>query len=294
MRKRAPRIPGKIGRVLELPNGSLGSDTAISSEQVDSLSDMEKRTREMALNHEYFFDRDFSADYKKVEQIIRKYNNYAPDDEIRFQIGEIVYSHRKRYTSDFKAALEQITCDAKIASELSDKIWMFIISIDHDFRDIILNIARAFFAEKLVGATYEGEGKGAELELLKIAERILLLFHRALKSATKYIKDDASLTRPKTPYAFEAYKLISLWFSLTGKKAVYAKRLSRDESSHQDSTEFIRLCIKMIDPKSNLANVSTSIVRARKKREEHEKALVSFQKNGLPSDIREIIKLLEG
>ena len=50
MRKRAPRIPGKIGRVLELPNGSVGSDTAISSEQVISLSDMEKLTREMALN----------------------------------------------------------------------------------------------------------------------------------------------------------------------------------------------------------------------------------------------------
>jgi hypothetical protein len=108
MRKRAPRIPGKIGSVLELPDGSVGSDTAISSEQVDSLSETEKRTREMALNHEYFFDCDLSTDYKKAVQIIRKYNNDIPDDGMRFQIGEIVYSHRKRHTPDFKAALEQI------------------------------------------------------------------------------------------------------------------------------------------------------------------------------------------
>jgi hypothetical protein len=293
MRKRAPRFSRKIGTVLELPNGSVGSDTAISGEQIDSLSETEKRTREMALNHEYFFDRDLSTDYKKAQQIIRKYNISIIDDEIRFQIGEIVYPHRKRYTPDFKTTLEQITNDAKIASELSDKIGMFIFSIDHDFRDIIVNIARALFAEKLIGTTYQNEGKGAELKLLRFAERILLLFHCTLKSATKYIKDDPSLTRPKTPYTFEAYKLINLWFSLTGKKAVYPKRLSRDEISHQDSTEFIRLCIKMIDPESNLANVSTSIVRAREKREKHERNLVSLKKNGLPSDIMEIIKLLD-
>jgi hypothetical protein len=61
------------------------------------LSEEEARGCDMALNHQYLFDRDFSEEYQKAKGLIRKYNDAISDDDFRFRLGEIVYLHRKRH-----------------------------------------------------------------------------------------------------------------------------------------------------------------------------------------------------
>jgi hypothetical protein len=50
----------------------------------------------------------------------------------------------------------------------------------------------------------------------------------------------------------------------------------------------------MIDPNSTLAKVHTSIIRAKEKKEKDKIEMDKFEKDGLPSEIMELIRRLEG
>jgi hypothetical protein len=160
--------------------------------------------------------------------------------------------------------------------------------------EAVLTFAKCFASTKTIGRTSElltGQ-KGEELDLLQIAGGIVHLFQIALTLAKTNIRGDPSPTRPKTPYTFEASKLLDLWFFCTKEEAVYPKGVPGEKISKQPSTEFVRLGIKMIDSNSTLAQVHTSIIRAREKKKEDKRGLERFEKEGLPSELVELIRLL--
>jgi hypothetical protein len=293
---RLPRTQRKRGAVLaQGRHGSRGSrDGVMEALDNNSLSEAEARYRAIVLEHEYLFDLDFPEEYQKAKVLIRKYNDAISDDDFRFMLGEIVYLHRKRHTPDYRTRIDKAINNAELTSNLIEGIWEDILRSDHDYRDIVLTFARCLASPKTIGRASQlltGQ-EGEELELLQIAGGIVHLFQTALTLAKTNIRGDPSPTRPKTPYALEASKLLDLWFFCTKEEAVYPKGVPGEKISKQPSTEFIRLVIKMIDSNSTLAKVHTSIIRAKEKKEKDRMKQERFEKEGLPTELVEFIRHL--
>jgi hypothetical protein len=68
-------------------------------------------------------------------------------------------------------------------------------------------------------------------------------------------------SRPRLPYLRPTTLLMKEWEALTGKGVVAPKGITEGEAD-QPSTEFIRLALKIIDPKVTAANTITSIKTA--------------------------------
>jgi len=67
--------------------------------------------------------------------------------------------------------------------------------------------------------------------------------------------------QPKVRYVLPAAELLVLWFRLTGQPPVTTtKREGNDFVA--PSSEFIKLCLTMIEPTISMAKVATSITRA--------------------------------
>jgi hypothetical protein len=294
--ERRPRTQRKKAAVLaQGQHSSRGSrDGVMEALDNNPLSEAEARYRVIVLEHEYLFDRDFPEEYQKAKALIRKYNDAVSDDDFRFMLGEIVYLHRKRHTPDNRIRIDKAINNAELASNLIEGIWEDVLRSDHDYRDIVLTFAKCLATPKTIGRVSEllSGQKGEELELLQIAGGIVKVFQMALTLGKNNVRGDPSATRPKTPYAFEASKLMELWFFCTKEEAVYPKRISKDEISKQPSTEFVRLGIKMIDQSSTLAKVHTSIIRAKEKKEKDRRELERFEKEGLPGELVELIRRL--
>jgi hypothetical protein len=294
--KRRPRTQRKRGAVLaQGHHGPRGSRDGVMEElNNDPPSVAEARYRAIVLEHEYLFDRDFPEEYQKAKALIHKYNDSIPDDDFRFMLGEIIYLHRKRHTPDYRTRVDKAINNSKLASNLISQIWEDILKSDHDYREIVLTFARCLASAKTIGRASHllTEQKGEELELLQIAGGIVHLFQMALTLAKTKIGGDHSPTRPKTPYTSEASKLLDLWFFCTREEAVYPKGVPGEEISKQPSTEFVRLGITMIDRSSTLAKVHTSIIRAKEKKQKDKREQERFEKEGLPSELVELIRRL--
>jgi hypothetical protein len=294
--ERRPKTRRKRGVVLarERHDSRESRDGVIEELDGDQSSEQEAVYRDIVLKHEYLFDRDFPVEYKKAKELIHRSNNEISDDDFRFRLGEIVYLHRKRHAPDYKTRIDKTINNAELASDLIEGIWEDILRSDHVYRDIVLTFARCLASPKTIGRASQlltGQ-KGEELELLQIAGGVVHLFQTVLTLAKTNVRGNPSSTRPKTPYTLEASKLLDLWFFYTKEEAVYPKRVTNEEISKQPSTEFVRLGIKMIDSNSTLAKVHTSIIRAKEKKEKDKKELERFGKDGLPSELVELIRRL--
>jgi hypothetical protein len=293
--KRAPRISRKIAP-LSAPDQSVMRDDVeqtlpIAAEVDDDPLSEDARYQNIVLTHEYLFDRDFPEEYEKVKALIKKYNTDITDDELRFKLGELVYRHRRRHSDPkYKKRIDDIVNNAKLVSDLISKMWDDLAQVDHEYRDLVLAITNKSISKNAIGIDFPGSS-GKKLRVaqsIAIAQHIVSSFHQALELGEKVTFVRASLTRPKTPYTLEAYTLSELWFILTGQQVVYPKSVQGEASPH-DSTEFVRLCVKMIDAKSTRSQVHISIIRAREKRKEYLKLLQSDESAGLVQAIQSLI-----
>jgi hypothetical protein len=264
----------------------------IAAEVDDDTLSEEARYQNIVLTHEYLFDRDFPKEYEKVKALIKEYNTDITDDELRFRLGEIVYLHRRRHSGPkYRKRINDIVNNAKVATDLISKMWDDLAQVDHEYRELVLAITNNLISKSaVVNELPSSSGKKQRVAWsIAIAHHIVSSFHQALELGEKVAFEPASpLGRPKTPYALEAYKLSELWFLLTGTPVVYPKTVQGEASPH-DSTEFVRLCVKMIDAKSTRAQVHTSIIRAREKRKEFLKLLQTDESVGLIQAIQSLI-----
>jgi hypothetical protein len=290
-----PRIPGKSGRVPVQGKGSeIRPRKIVVSVDDGPPSEDDARYRDIVLTHEYLFDRDdLKGNYEKAKKLVQKHNDAISDDEFRFRLGEIVYLHRKRHDADYNDGIFERVDNAKIATERVGRIWEDLAQLDHEYRDVVLAITSRSISEDIVAMPSDFAQRKAQLaRLIAIAEHITSAFHQALELAISVIREPPSSTKPKTPYAIEAYKLSELWFFLTGERVVYPRPVKGEISPH-DSTEFVRLGIKMIDPKSKRAQADSSMKRARDKKKEYEELALGNANSDHAEIIEAIRRLLD-
>jgi hypothetical protein len=294
-KKRAPRIPGKSGRVPVQGKGSEARPSGVVVVVDDGpLAEEEARYRDIALKHAYLFDHDdLKENYEKAKKLVQKHNDAISDDEFRFRFGEIVYLHRTRHDPNYNKRLEECVDNAKVAAERVGRIWDDLAQLDHEYRDAVLRIASRLISMDVVTMSPDFSERKAQLaRLIAIAEHITSAFHRALELGTSLVRKTPSPTKPKTPYAIEAYKLSELWFFLTGEQVAYPRSVEGESSPH-DSTEFVRLGIKMIDPKSKRAQADTSMKHARDNRKKYEEFVLGDASSDHVEIIEAIRRLLD-
>jgi hypothetical protein len=293
-RKMVPRIPAKSRQVPVQRKGSAMRPRGIVVVvDGDPSSEDEVRYRDLTLKHEYLFDDDLREDYEKAKHFVQKRNNAISDDEFRFRLGEIVYMHRKRYQQVYNKIIAKYMNNAKLASELVGNMWNDLAQLDHEYRDVVLAIASHSISQDVLTMSSDFTERKAQLaRLIAIAGHITSAFNEAFELGTRLLCGAPSPTKPKTPYAFEAYKLSELWFFLTGERVVYPRPVKGEVSPH-DSTEFVRLGIKMIDPKSKLAQADTSMKRARYIKKSYEELVLGNASSDHVEIIEAIRRLLD-
>jgi hypothetical protein len=275
-RKLAPRNSVKSERVPVQADGAEKRPCGIIVlVDGDPISEDEAHYRDIALKHEYLFDADdLKGNYEKAKKLVQKHNDAISDDEFRFHFGEIVYVHRKRRGPGYNASIDECVDNAKIAAQRVGRIWEDLAQLDHQYREVVLRIASRSISKNLVTMPSDFNERKAQLaKLIGIAGHITTVLCQAMEMGTRLIRDTPATTKPKTPYALEAYKLSELWFFLTGERVVYPRPVKGEISPHE-STEFVRLGIKMIDPKSTRAQADTSMKHARDYKKEYEELVL--------------------
>jgi hypothetical protein len=278
------RVP-EHGEDSEMPTGVVVTvdDSPRSEDQI--------RYRAMVLTYEYLFDsNDLQDNYQKAKRLVQKHNHIISDDEFSFHLGEIVYLHRKRQEPAYNTKLDEFVSSAKVAAQQVGSIWEGLAQLDHGYREIVLAIASRSISPSVVTMPSGVLKRRAQLaKLIAIAEHITSAFHQAAAAGVVLIRDTPSPTKPKTRYTFEAYKLSELWFFFTGEQVVYPRPVEGEASPH-DSTEFVRLGIKMIDPKSKRAQADTSMKHARDYKKDYEELILG----DASGDGAKIIEFLQG
>jgi hypothetical protein len=236
-----PRNPVKSERVPVKAKGSEMTPLEVAV-VVDGhpTSEDDARYRDIALKYEYLFDSDdLKENYEKAKKLVQKHNDDISDDEFRFHLGEIVYTHRKRHSPGYNTKIDECVDNAKIAAQRIGRIWEDLAQLDHQYREIVLAIASRSISKEIVNMPSGFTKRKAQLaRLIVIAEHIITAFHQAMEMGIHLIRDTPSKTKPKTQYAFEAFKLSELWHFLTGEQVPYPRSVKGEISPH-DSTEFV-------------------------------------------------------
>jgi hypothetical protein len=278
-RTKGPKYPRQKVRIL----GPERANARQSSEPRRKRADVEETTeapdawtpekyREFTLRNEYLFDGDLAESYKRIKELpgIKPTKDYdgVPDDELRFELGKIIYLYRKRRrTIGYEDNVKHLISGVEAAAKSMDDLPTRLRCLDHEHRELLSNVMDKLVpANVMRAATYTGGGAVAELMVFtELGRHLMQALYVAVKLTTGIDPNfRPGRGKPKSEYEEETIRLCQLWTYLTGKSPVTPKRrVAKDkEESQEPSTEFIRLCLKMIDKRISLSKVQSNIKRA--------------------------------
>jgi hypothetical protein len=171
---------------------------------------------------------------------------------------------------DYFLALQQCEAQLEQAADLLDGIVGELRKLDIMHIDLLvaaLDLLR-FDKHEIVGFQHE-------LTDIDKASLKLRRLQTGLMFTTAHERKRPGRSRPNLPYVTATLDLVELWQKLTGTKVVSPRGSSKTEAI-QPSTEFIRLALKMIDPKVTVSNAITSIKNALKISREQTKIDLDF------------------
>jgi hypothetical protein len=242
---------------------------------------MIRHYRAFHLEHEYRFDDECSEQYHKIMELpgIEPGKFGAPgvsDDDLRFGIGEIVYKHMRRYRSsafwrdrrhpkgsvpeDYFDNLKKCMEDAERALPLLEEVIFGLLKLDGEHWSELLSINAVMDLRVGTAPTVDGD-HSTLLNRLIDASNVLVATQGFMELAIGDALPSGKRGHPKVRYVVPTAELLVLWFRLTGQPPVTTtKRVDNDFVA--PSTQFIKLCLTMIEPKISMTNVATSITRA--------------------------------
>jgi hypothetical protein len=278
-RNRDHKKPVDNDRILETERGRKLARLLPPS---DNQSDEDRRRRAFLLEHEYRFDNEFSTQYQKIKKLhgIKPDSDGAggvSDDDLRFGIGEIVYKYWRRYNpedfykrllnpgydvpkglvvpDDYFKNLERCMHAAEGAVPLLDEVVLGLVKLDGDHLNQLL-----LLKERVAPNLAHVDAKSF-LTHLQETSIFLGIIPGFAKLAIGDALPSGGQGHPKVRYVRPTAELLILWFKLTGRLPVTTTKKTGDEFV-SPSSEFVRLCLTMIEPTISSANVATSITRA--------------------------------
>jgi hypothetical protein len=194
------------------------------------------------------------------------------EEELKLRLGDIIYVARRLhndedYRNNLVRCINNAATAGKRLGELHDGILRLeFIHMDAGFQ-LVLSAGCAE-TESVLKATQVANGRGQLLWLIKFMSGLVESIGISLSLITQQPETKRGRGYPALPYHQETCELLQLWLVITGKAAVTPKGKAKGhagkEEGVQDSTEFIRLCLEMIDPKMTVSNAHTLIKNAMK------------------------------
>jgi hypothetical protein len=177
-RTRGPKFPPQKVRILgpERANAPRSAesqrkraDVAETTEAPDASTP--EKYREFALKHEYLFDGPFAEPFEKIKALpgIKPGKDYdgVPEDELRFELGEIIYLYYRRHnTSGYVDNIKRLMNAVEFA-ELSMKgVASGILMLDHEHRAMLSEVMGGLVsADVMQGITHIGGSAASQLRV---------------------------------------------------------------------------------------------------------------------------------
>jgi hypothetical protein len=212
--------------------------------------------------------KDYPDLFNKAKALLIKWGAQVSDDELALELGRIIYPAKPLQMNDkYQRLLREFSDDASTASAAIFRVQSRLNKIDtyhlsecFAFMSMFSDVAREDWGGMIVPEKlYRSINDAGEL---------LDQMGRWIDFVTDYPGKKKGRGQPPIPYWRETLALLKMWEELTGRPVLTAKgklvaQGGRTEGV-QPSTEFIRLCLKMIMPGITLSNVHTLINRVRK------------------------------
>jgi hypothetical protein len=225
----------------------------------------------------YKFDKECPAEFGGLKKLLETtLSKEISDDDLKIAIGGAVYSGRRLHReAPYKKLLIDVIRDSYAAEALIGKIYEQMQLIDEEYLEGCLDHVQLSLSgedKKHFLAIRSSPDEGRVPMLMRFSRLAMQGLSRILSDITGNPERGKAHSRPAIPYVTETAHLMDAWRDLTGREAVAAKgsALGRggEKVGVQPSTEFVRLCLKMIDPDTMLANARTCINNARKIKKE--------------------------
>ncbi len=219
----------------------------------------------------YELDIECPSEFLGIRALLNKASpNFVSDNHLKASIGRLVYSARRLHKDgEYRKVLVDVIQTSHNAQTALGKIYEQMRLIDEDYLEgsldqVVFSLApddkKLFYSVSL-----DGEDDRVQT-LIRLTRLFLQGLSSGLSDLTGSPEKKRERRRPPIPYVMEALGFMNEWESLTGKDVVTPKGRARGTGGEmvgiQPSTEFIRLCLKMIDPEITLSNVHTCIKRA--------------------------------
>jgi hypothetical protein len=239
-------------------------------------TESEAERRRFLLEHAYHF-KEFQGILGQIKKL-PGIEGVVSDGDLRWGLGQIVETHRRRYEGNYFEKVRQCVDEAKALSDRLRSMLEMLAGLDATHMQEWMQWLALFSSQRFTPTTRKRLGLD-KIELMKVLEQIAILssvmkLHwMSLMLATGVGLDEPQPRRgrPALPYTAPTGELAALWEELTNKPAVSPKGTAQGkdgtEEASQPSTQFIYLALKMIHSNVTVSNAMTSIkaVRSRAK-----------------------------
>ncbi len=271
-RETGPKYPRKTGRILETRRGARLA-RLLPEQPVQS-----RRLRPFLFDALCRFPNDISAQYQQIKKLegIKPGKDGAggvPDDDLRFEVGHIVEKYQRRYNpSSIFRKLPNLP--PEIQKSLSNVYWENLQDCMRDAEEAVSRLRavikglekldgdhRSLLLQRMAATTRDTSLKTFLDRLMKPTVDAMVEIQDFMRLAIGNVLPSGGSGQPKVRYVLPAAELLVLWFRLTGQPPVTTtKRVGNDFVA--PSSEFIKLCLMMIEPTISMKNVATSITKA--------------------------------
>jgi hypothetical protein len=226
----------------------------------------------------YKFDVECPAEFGALKALLSKSISMGiSDNRLKVTIGGIIYSGRRLHKDEeYKKIVVNVIRNSYEAESLIGKIYDQMRLIDSDYLEGCFDHVEFSLSttadKRCFRSISPPDDEGRVPTLMRLTKLAMQGLSCILSDMTGNPEREKGRGFPPIPYVEETMRLMDVWRGLTGEDPVWPKGSAPgpggEPVSTQPSTEFIRLCLKMIDPEITLSNAQTLIKNARKLKKE--------------------------
>jgi hypothetical protein len=208
--------------------------------------------------------------FKRARALLIQWDAQISDDELSLELGNIIYPAKLLHKDDeYRELVREFAKSALAASTAIVEVQSRLNEIDPRHMQECFGFMIIFLASrKDIGDSWFAISSERVFDAINVAGALLHEMGYWINYVTDHPNKKRGRGQPPIPYWRETLMLMKMWEKLTGRPVLTAKRKMVAKGGQtegvQPSTEFIRLCLKMIMPGMTLSNVHTLINRVRK------------------------------